>query len=78
MTVPRWDRALQEAICNKHYKLQTSSQAKTPGKMGTGAKAGGKTSGKVPMTSERAKQTKDAAGKKRSGTNTGPGQPDPD
>ena len=78
MTVPRWDRALQEAIRNKQYKLRTSSQAKTPGKKGTGAKAGGKTSGKVPTTSEWAKQTKDAVGKKRSGTITGPGQPDPD
>ena len=51
MTVPRWDRALQEAIRNMQYKLRTSSQAKTPGKKGTAGKTGGKASGKVPMTS---------------------------
>ena len=51
MIVPRWDRALQEAIRNKLYKLRTSSQTKTPGKKGTGAKTGGKASGKVPTTS---------------------------
>ena len=78
MTVPRWDRALQEAIRNKQYKLRTSSQAKTPGKKGTAGKKGGKASEKVPTTSERAKQSKDAAGRNRSGTVTGPGHPDPD
>ena len=74
MSVPRWDRALQEAIRNKQYKLRAAPQAKAPGKKG----ASGKTSGKVPTTSERAKQSKSAAGRKRSGTVTGPGQPDPD
>ena len=56
MTVPRWDRALQEAVRNKQYKLRTSSQAKNPSKKGTAGKTGGKASGKVPTTSERAKQ----------------------
>ena len=78
MTVPRWDRDLQEAIRNKQYKVRPSSKAKTPGKKGTAGKTGGKASGKVPTTSERAKQSKDAVGRKRSGTVTGPRQPDPD
>ena len=68
MTVPRWDRALQEAICNKQYKLRTA-----PGKKG----GSGKASGKVPTTSERAKQSKTAAGRNHSGTVVAPGQADP-
>ena len=46
MTVPRGDRALQEAIRNKQYKLRTSSQAKTPGKRGLGQRRVGKLVGK--------------------------------
>ena len=64
MTVPRRDRALQEAICNKRYKLWTA-----PGKKG----GSGKTSGKVPTTSERAKQSETAAGRTRSGMVMAPG-----
>ena len=72
LSVPRWDRALQEAIRNKQYKLRTAPQGKAVGKKG----ASGKTSGKVPTTSERAKQLKTAAGRNRSGTVVAPGQHD--
>ena len=74
MSVPQWDRALQEAIRHKQYKLRAAPPTKAPGKKGTSRK----TIGKVPTTSERAKQSKTAAGRKRSGTVMGLGQPDPD
>ena len=71
-SVPRWDRALQVAIHKKQYKLRTASQGKASGKKGNS----GKTSGKVPTTSEWAKQSKTAAGRNRSGTVGAPGQHD--
>ena len=74
MSIPRWDRAQQEAIRNKQYKLRAAPQTKVEGKKG----AIGKTSGIVPTTLEQAKQSKTAAGRKRSGAVTGPGQPDRD
>ena len=68
MTVPRWDRALQEAIRNKQYKLRTA-----PGKKG----GCGKASGKVPTTSEQSKKSETAAGRNRLGTVVAPSQADP-
>ena len=74
MSVPRCDRALQEAICNKQFKLRAAPQTKAPGKKGTS----GKTSGKVLTTAEQAKQSKTAVGRNQSGTVTQLGQPDLD
>ena len=73
LSVPQWDRVLQEAICNKQYKLRTAPQGKALGKKGTSEK----TSGKVSTTSEQAKQSKMAAGRNRSGTLVASGQHDP-